>query len=395
MGTLNDSGYEVRTLAAIKALVQAAFEASWPGIDLSEQSPEGIWINWLSEWLYNNDIDGLNFFNNLNLNTATGAMLSFIAILRGTQRNDGTKAVIDVTLTSSSSPYTIAANTKFNLLDTDLVFENLTEITVSSTSQSAQFTCTTNSATGATAGEKLSSVTTLSLLTDIEITDITDGTDNERDDTLRTRLKAQNSLTSTSDVDAIYSALRNLTNTVKAKVYDNDTGGTVDSIPAYHLNAVVLGSTDQEIADVIRVKKNGGTPTYGAYSASSIDAQGHAKVQYFDRPDLVNVYISASVTNKPGESVVDSSYDTIIKANCKSFINALDIGDDVSYTTIYGLFAFPSVSESGVPLSPFDIVGLQMAPSPSAGFSSSNLSIGSREYAWMANAETQITIMGV
>lgn len=395
MGVLSNTGYSVTSLADIKTLVQTAFSDSWPGIDLSEQSPEGIWINWLSEWLYNNDIDGLNIFNGLNLNTSTGVMLNFIAVLRGTERGDGTKAVIDVTLTSSSQPYTIAANTKFNLLDTDLVFENLTEITVSSTSQAAQLTCTTNVITDADVGDKLSSVATLSLLTDIAITAITDGTADESNDALRARLKSQNSLTSNNDVDAVYAALRNLTNTLKAVVYENDT--EIDNyfgrgLTKYSINAVVVGSTDQEIADVLRIKKAAGTPTYGAVTAISIDNQGFNKTQYFDRGVEARVYVAASVTAKPGETEVDSSYNSTIRANTKSFINNLDPGKDVSYTTVYGLFAFPDVNESGVPISPFDITNLLMSNSPSADFATGNLAIDTREYAWMDDVDNDITI---
>jgi hypothetical protein len=393
MGTLNTTGYEVRTLAAIKELVQTAFNASWPGIDLSEQSPEGIWINWLSEWLYNNDIDGLDIFNGLNLNTSTGAMLSFIAILRGTSRNDGTKAVIDVTLTSSTVPYTIAAGTQFTLIDTDFVFEALTEITVSTTPQSAQFQCTTNGETGGEAGNKLSSVTTISELTDIEITDITEGTDDETDDELRTRLRSINSISSAGDIDALYSALRNLSNTTKVRVYENDTASEdANGVAAYSINAIVLGSTDQEIADIIRVKRNAGTPMQGAASATSTDSEGYAKVINFDRPTQTRVYIAASVTTKPKQEVVDVSYNDTIRANCKSFINNLDIGQDVSYTTVYGLFAFPTVTESGVPVSPFDISALKMSTSPSADFAAQNLDIDIRNYAWLDDEDVDITI---
>jgi uncharacterized phage protein gp47/JayE len=394
MGQLSTTGYSVRTLAAIKTLVQSAFNASWPGIDLSEEGPEGNWINWLSEWLYNNDIDGLGIFNQLDLNNAVGVWLSFLAILRGTQRNNGTKAVINVTLTSSTQPYTIPALSKFNLLDSDLVFENLTDISVTSTSQTAQFICTANGETGAEVGNKLSAVGGgLTALTDIEISSITDGTDNESDEILRARLQAQNSLNSNSDVDAIYTALRNLTNTIKAVVYDNDTGGTVDSIPAYNINAVVLGSTDQQIADVLRVKKPAGTPTYGAYSASSIDSKGYVKVQYFDRPDKVDVYIAASVTTKPGQATVDASYDAVIRSNCKTFVNSLDIGKDVSYTTVFGFFAFPAINPSSIPVSPFDITHLYLSKtSPSADLQASNLDIGSREYGWITDENSQITI---
>jgi uncharacterized phage protein gp47/JayE len=392
MGQLTNTGYTVKTLAEWKTLIQAAFQAGWPGIVITEETPEGIWTNELAEWLTNSDTDGLNIFNQMNLNNASGAFLSFIAVIRGTERNDGTKALLTVTLTSSTQPYTIASGTQFTLSGTSLIFETTTSVTVNALSKTGvQLQAVLNGVTAANVGDKLSSVTTISPLTDIAITSIVEGTENETDTELRLRLRTQNSLNANGEVGDIYAALRNLSNTTKAVVYENDTATTDSrSIPSKHINAVVLGSTTQEIVDVIGVKKSGGTPTYGAASGTFTDTQGDAHTIYFDRPTQERIYIAASVTAKPGQAIPDASYNTIIRSNCKTFVNDLDIGQDVSYTTVFGFFAFPAVN-----VSPFDITALKMSTSPTAGFAATNVSVGDRIYAYLSDENVDITITTV
>jgi len=394
MGQLTSNGYEIQTFAEWKALIQAAFTASWPGIVLTEQSPQGVWINQLATWLSNADLDGLNFFNNMNLNNATGAMLSFIAILRGTLRNDGTEALFNVTLTSSTYPYTIPAGTQFTLMGTSLVFQNPAIINVTSGSQVAQLEAIATGVTNANIGDKLQSVQTISQLTDISILTVTEGTDDETDNELRARLKSINSISSGDDVDAIYSALKGLANTVKATVYENDTNyGDTRGIPAGSINAVVLGNADQDIVNVLGLKKPAGIPTYGASSGVYTDSQGYAKTIYFDRPTEKRIYIAASVTTKPNQIAIDGSYDALIRSQCQEFINDLDIGESVSYTTIYGIFACPITQNGQLPVSPFDIVNLEMSiVSPSASLNTGNVAIGTREYAWLEDDTNDILI---
>jgi hypothetical protein len=385
VGVLNNTGYAIKTYAEWKALVDAAYTSAWAGIDLSAQSSEGIEAAQLAEWLTEADQDGLGVFNSFNLNNATGAVLSFIAILRGTSRRIGTKALFTVTLTSSLQPYSILAGTQFKLLDTELLFNATAQINIAALSTTGiEIEAAATGITVATAGDKLSSIITISALTDIAITSVTEGTADESDEDLRIRLRSVNSISSSSDVDAIYSALRNLANTTKVRVYDNDTGSTdANGVLAGYINCVVLGSTTQEIVDVIRGKKPAGTPTQGSSSGISVDGQGYNKIQYFDRPSKVNYYIAASVTKKSGQSQTDRSYDDIIKLNTQSYVNDVDIGNTPSMTLIRGLFTFPAFNEvTSVPISPFDIYDLRISKiSASAGFAASCPTIGVREYA--------------
>jgi len=395
MGTLTSTGYSVKTFSEWKTLLQGVFTSAWVGIDLSEQSPQGSWINQMATYLTNADNDGLEIYNNFNLNNAQGVMLSLIAILRGTNRKIGTKALLSVTFTSSSYPYTIPANTQFTLDGTSLVFENTSDIVVTSINQVANLQAIENGVCGAEVGNTLQSVTSFPLLTNIAVITNSEGLNNETDEELRLRLRTQNSVSSNGEVGDIYSALRNLANTTKCTVYENDTNSTdARSIPSKNINAIVLGSTTQEIVDIIAQKKAGGTPTYGASSGTYTDTQGYPHTIYFDRPTQKRIYVAASVTAKPNHSSVDSSYNNVIKLNTQSYINDLDIGEDISSSTVQGLFTFPAFNANiGVPISPFDIVSLQFSTtSPTAGFSAGNVVVADRDYSWLEDATNDIII---
>lgn len=374
---LGASGCTIKTFADIKVDYQTAYQDAYgTDIDLSEESVEGVLINKLTDLMNDEEQAGLDIYNGININLASGLMLSDLAILKGTQRNDGTKAVINTIFTSSSVPYTIAASTIFQILSTDILFQNLTAITVASTTQVAQLEAVANGLSGVVAGNQLQSQTYIGQLTDITIapSGVTDGTNEESDAELRTRLLATDDPTSQGDTNAIYTALLNLDNVQKVNVLENAASSTdVNGIPPYSIDAIVLGDTDQNIIDTIYPKKSGGTPTYGAVSGTYVDIQGYNHTVYFDRPTKKEIYISCTGTAVEGEISVNGNFNTDIGLNCQSYIQGLRIGQNVSYSAIYGYFAAPHA---------FDIVSLMMsAVGSSTGMAASSVTIGVREYA--------------
>lgn len=380
MGELNSNGYVVQSLSEHKAALQNIFrQAFTSAIDLSEQSPQGMLINSMAELCANQDLVGLDIFNSLNLDNATGVVLSFLAVIRGTQRNDGTEAVATCLFTSSSYPYTIPAGTTFKVLNTEFVFTNETAINITSASQSAQLTCTTIGLTELSSGYSLQSETYIPQLTDIEITSITDGVDAESDDELRARLKSTSSVIG-NDIDAIYTALLDLDNVSKANVFENDTSGVdIYGRPAHSIEAIVLGDTDQNVVNVI-AGKAAGTVTYGNTSGIYTDSQDFTHTIYFTRPTKKRVYIRSTITAKEYE-VIDSSYYDTIRSECNSYVEALKCGQNVSYTSIFGTFAKHEA---------FDISSLELSLDAST-WVSTNLSIGVREYASIDNPSGDIT----
>lgn len=375
MGTLSSSGYSIQTFAEIKEDIQEGLRTVFGNdVNLDEETVQGYLVNWLANTFNVVEQSGLAIYNGLDLTKAVGLMLDNFAILKGTERNDGAKAIIDVDLTSSATGYTIPASSVFKVLNTEVLFETTGETSVTAFTQEIELIAKENGECALSIGDKLSSQAYFSALTDIEVTSVTEGVDAESDNVLRERLLEIQDVSSQGDVNAVYTALYNLDDVQKVKVLENATDTEDgDGVPPYSINAIVLGETTQNIVDTMYTKLSAGTPTYGAVSGTYTDIQGYSHICYFDRPSNVPIWIAASVTAKDGEVSVDGSFDTIIKENCNTYVNNLKIGTDVSYSTIYGIFAEPRA---------FDIVSLQMSKvSATSGMAASSVTIGVREYA--------------
>jgi uncharacterized phage protein gp47/JayE len=389
MGTLNSTGYETLTFAEIKELYQQAYKDAYgEDIDLSEESPEGVLIDKKADLMNDCEQSGLDIFNNFNISRASGIMLSDIAVLKGTTRRAGTRAVISAILTSSSVPYTIPANNQFKHTDTSTLFENLVETVVASSTQNVELRALEVGLVDMNAGEKLTSNTFIPELTDIEIgaSGISYGSDAESDLDLRNRLLTTDNPNSQGDVNAIYTALANLIDVEKVNVLENATPAEdLNGVPAYSINPIVLGGATQDIVDTIFPKKSGGTQTYGAVTGTTLDIAGNSHNVMFDRPDKVNIYVSCTCTARDGDLAVDGSFEEVIRENTQAYINSLRIGKDVSYTTVYGIFAEPKA---------FDIVGLEMSStSLDDDMNANNVVIDVREYASLDDEDADIRIV--
>lgn len=385
MGSLGITGFSVTSLSSYKTQIQTLFQTAFgSGIDLSEQSPQGNLINSLAEMFADNDLVGLDIFNNLDAEQSQGVMLDLIAILKGTQRNDGTAASLSVQLTSNATPYTINAGSVFPLSDTDYLFTNSSAINVSCGVQTASLLATTNAITGVEIGNKLTSQSYYPQLTDIEVLSFIEGTNDETDTALRARLKSLETINSIGEVDSIYSALLNLDNVSKCNVFENDTSA-VDSngLPAHSIEAVVLGDTDLNVATTIFQRKSAGTVTYGNTTCAVEDTQGFNHNILFTRPSKVNIYVAASVTAKD-EETLNPEHFSYIQTECQTYVAGLKNGQDVSYSSVFGIFA---------KYNDFDIVSLTL----SSGVSpvSANIPVGIRQYASIDDATTDVVISAV
>lgn len=388
MATLDANGYLARTFAAIKLDFQTAFQTAFGGgIDLTDQSPQGTLINILSEIAENLEDIGLDLFVNFDVNTATGVFLDNIATIKGTQRNDGTEAVINVDLTSTTFPYTIPINTQFRYLnDPTLLFTNTTPIVVTSSPFNTQLIAMANGLTSATIGQGLQSVSLIPQLTNIVITAIADGTNTESDADLRARLKRSNGQNASNDLNSLFTTLVNRSNVQKVNILDNDTGVTdINGVPAHSIECLVLGDTDQAIGDAIFSKKCSGVGTNGSTTVTSLDIQGNPHIINFSRPMLLTAYIRVTVTAKEFQQTVDSTFFQQMKDQVLAYVDALKVGEDVSYTTVYGIFA---------QYNSFDIVTLEQSNDNST-WVQTNLAVGVREYAKIVTENTDITIVVV
>lgn len=364
MGTLNETGYESTSYADKRTELEEIFlEAFGDDLRTDPETPQGQLIDYITSLSNNEDKIGLEIFNQLDYRKATGSLLSMIAITKGQPRRSGTKAVITCTATSTDINYTIPAGTVFSE-----DFETASDISITSYSQSIQLIAVDNGLSDQEVTDTLTSESYLPLLSDVEITDIQDGTDDESDPDLILRLSDSDSETSQNDVDAILDRLNSLTDTTRVRVLENDTNAEVDSVPAYAIEAIVLGGLDEDIATVIYDVKASGTPTNGDEEVTLTDSQGYPKLIKFTRPTSIDVYARISISAR--ENIVISGDINGFIEDTTTYIDSLPTGVDVSRTPIFGIWGQGN----------FDIDSVELSYDDST-FVETNLDIATREYA--------------
>ena len=382
MGTLNQYGYQTTTYAEKRAALELVFQNAFGSTLLVDpQSPQGQIIDYVTTLQDNQDKIGLAFFQQLNYRNATGALLSAIAISKGQPRKSGTRAIITCDFTSSSQPYSIAAASLFSSTTGAFTFTNTEIVNISSTTQSVQLIAQNVGVTDLAITDTLSAQSYIPLLTNIEITAIQDGTNDESDSDLIDRLNAADTELAQNDVDAVYDKLNRLQDTSRVAVYENATGSIVNGVPAYGIEANVVGGLDADIAKIIFDTIASGTPTSGGVSNTVYDVQNYPHTIKFNRPTLKSIYVRVRITSREGAPI--SGNIAGMQQSTLQYINSLKIGVDVSRTPIFGIFGVGGFDISQISLS-FD----------GSTWVDTNLVIGMREYAFCANVN-QIVVEDV
>lgn len=154
----------------------------------------------------------------------------------------------------------------------------------------------------------------------------------ETDEELRYRQSLSVAIPSQNVLDSTIAGIASLDGVKRYKVYDNDTGITdANGIPSHSIAAVVEGGLDADIAEQIYLRKGPGGGTYGDVSIDYTNSDDLiTKIRFF-RPTYISVDVTVNIKQATG-------YTTEIKdtlgTKVKSYIDALDIGNDVSVTGI-------------------------------------------------------------
>ena len=379
MGTLNQYGYVTTTYAEKRAALVEVFKNAFGDTIVTDpQTPQGQLIDYIVTLQDNQDKIGLSFFQQLNYRNARGALLSQLAISKGQPRKNGTRASISCTFTSTSQPYTIAADSIFISTSGSFSFTNLEAINISNLSQTVDLIAVEIGQTELVPTDTLTSQGYLPNLTNIVIVSIQDGTNEESDNSLIDRLNAADTELATNDVDAIYDKLNRLNDISRVSVYQNPTPSEVDGVPAFGIEANVVGGADSDIARIIFDTAASGTPTSGDVENTVYDTQGYPHLVYFNRPTVIDVFVRVRISSREGAPITGDIAG--MKQSTLSYINSLKIGIDVSRTPIFGIFGVGGFDIDEVSLSYDGITWVE-----------TNLAIGIREYAYMANVN-QVTV---
>lgn len=161
------------------------------------------------------------------------------------------------------------------------------------------------------------------------------GTDTETDAALRLRRVDELSRSGTGTVDAIRADVLDVVDVTDVRVFENTTDVVDgDGLPPHSFEVVVLGGSDQDIVDAIWASKPAGIETSGSSSGTAIDSQGDSHTISFSRPTLKPVFIDVTVATDASEYPAEDGDDQI-KANLVALFDALMIGGDIIYATLY------------------------------------------------------------
>lgn len=387
MGTWTAQGFEAKTLSYYKSAIQQVFvDAFGNDFALDDTLPQGVLIQRLAELFYGMDMDGIEAFSRLNLNTMTGLFLDMIGNFRGIPRILGTPQTGVVTITSVSqnfTPYTLPANTILTVNGTGDTFKTkyITSFTTADpVSIEVEYTEDGNS--NSIVGNTLT-VEGYPQITNIELISLFDGSNNESDLDYRHRLQTDYPA-SVNTVEYVLAELRKLQSVRSVGCAYNDTDTTdTDGIPAYATEFMVVpkaglaaASIDvmkTETGKIILNNKTPGAPTYGNTTVQVPDSFGTIKTVNFTIATKIEVEIDVVVSTPESTGVLDLSRESEIKQTIVNYINTLDIGKDVSYSRCIA----PLAADPG-----FDILTFKMRDkNEGTWISNGNLTIGLREYA--------------
>lgn len=123
------------------------------------------------------------------------------------------------------------------------------------------------------------------------------GAEPQTDEELHLEQQRATSNTAYRQIDAIYSGLLNVPGVEFARVYQN-TGMTTDSrgIEAKSVAAVVVGGTNEDIANAIAKKSANINSFFGSTEVDITDNQGQVNKIKFSRPEEVEIDVEVNIT---------------------------------------------------------------------------------------------------
>lgn len=166
------------------------------------------------------------------------------------------------------------------------------------------------------------------------LTDIDPGKNIETDSELRLRREKTLSTAGAATLDAIRSRILEIDAVDDCKVFHNinlipDAQGR----PGKSVEAVVLGGTDQDIANAIWATVAAGIETYGSVTKQVIDSQGYTHNVKFSRPTPVPIYFIVNI-------ITDATFPVGGATSVKQAIadygdENFNVGDDVITTRFF------------------------------------------------------------
>lgn len=212
-----------------------------------------------------------------------------------------------------------------------------------------------------------------------------EGRNLETDEDYRVRIATGITGTSTGTILNIEGALlRNVPGVSFARVIENTTDDpeSIDGLPLWHIEPIVLGGTDEAVAQEVWRTKGAGIPLHGNTSLFITDSSGRERYVSFTRPTPVHFAIRVQYEEYE-EEVVPGNLIASIQVAVFNTVNATPLGVDMIPGRLYcGIYAAsPGIGRVVVEVQEISEPG--ETPDPSE-WSDSTVAIPDSQYASVA-----------
>lgn len=374
---LDANGLTIRTQPELQVLLEDAVQEAFPDVDLVE-GPEQQLIGVLSEelaiaW------ETIQAVLAAGTTLAQGVSLDQVTALTGTTRPPATRSEITAALANLNAGITLPLGSLAAVdANPDAQFRTIAEVTNGGGSPANIAVDLESLETGpvaAPSGELTVIVTPVTGWNSItNPTDADLGRDIATDIELRLLRETELAKGGTTPLDAIRADLQDIEDVTDVTVFQN-VGDVVDGDgrPPHSVEAVLLGGTDQDVADGLLAAVGAGIQTFGTTdSETALDSQGVSHLMAWSRPTVILIWLEVDV-DVDGQVFDGTLGPAAIETALIAFQAAeLGVGDDVILAALYpSIFAIAGVE---------DVTEIRIGTSPSPS-STVNFVIDVRELA--------------
>lgn len=302
--------------------------------NVSPETPDGQINGTISESNANLWEIAEEAYNAYNPSYASNNTLSNLVQINGITRLPATASRVEIQITGNVG-ITIPAGSLVSTADGNVQFSTESEAVTDGTGDATVFALAVLTGPQSAIAGTVTVIDTpiVGWLSVDNAADALEGTDEETDPELRARREKSTGIDGQSVINAIFAAVANVPGVTAVTVLENDTDATVDGLPPHSFHVIVVGGTDEAIAEQIWLKKPAGITSFGTTTKEVLDSQGIPHNISFSRPVEIDIYVEMDLTT---DSEYPENGDDLIKQAIVDYANAeFSLGDDVIYTRLY------------------------------------------------------------
>lgn len=351
MSGVTDEGFEAETVDTIKTAIENELKNAFgTSFNVRPTSVAGIIIGIVAQKLADLQDEAEAIYGSQYPETAFGSSLDQLSALTGVQRLPATRSLVTCGITGTpGTPIPVGSRIRNSATNT---YWRVTTVNGAITIPAAS--ATTGSFESEDFGEVLGVAGTLNVIDTVisgwsavsNPLDATLGSEQESDAELRLRRASLLQVQGAGTLDAIRSAVLELTGIRQVTMLENVTYATdANGLPAKSFETLILqsGANSSDILQAIWDTKPAGISAYGSTTGNATDLAGNTQVMAYSLATSLPIYVSLSATTGTGFGPTATGVASI-KSAITSYGDAFLMGDDAYL--------------EGVRAKPFGVVGV-------------------------------------